>query len=91
MASKHHSSGGAPQPPYSFKDCLRSHLTEAALSEDERAILHSFNLPHKRMWGIIFARAEKNEGSGPSMDDAISFIGVILTVKSASEREIFPR
>ena len=95
MASKRHFSGGA-QPPYSFKDCLRSHLEgNAALSEDERAILQRWlgDCRANEVWGIIFARAEKNDGSGPSMDDAISFIGVILTVKSASEREseLIPR
>ena len=95
MASKRHFSGGA-QPPYSFKDCLRWHLegNNAAISEDERTILQRWlgDCRANEVWGI-FARAEKNKGSGPSMDDAISFIGVILTAKSASEREseLIPR
>ena len=96
MASKRHFSGGV-QPPYSFKDCLRSHLegNNAALSEDERTILQRWlgDWRANEVWGIIFAHARRTKAAAPVWMMPISFIGVILTAKSASEREseLIPR
>jgi hypothetical protein len=88
MVPKRRSSGA--QPPYSFKDRLKSLLkSNAALSEDERAILQRWfdDSRANEVWGVIFAHVEKSHGSGPSMDDAISFINLILLLKRASDRE----
>jgi hypothetical protein len=94
VAPKRRSSGA--QPPYSFRDCLKSLLrSNAALSKDDRAILRRWlgDFRANEVWGAIFAHAVKKDGSGPSMNDASSFIDVILLLKCASEREneLIPR
>jgi len=85
------SSHGGAAPPFSFKECLRRYLDEnkAELSEDEQAFLQrwSRDLRANEVWSVINAHAEQNRSGGLSVDEATSFIRLILTIKHVAVTE----